>query len=320
MKMRRFREHYERLKQWQKMPVDYEFASHEGQHCHNCGHQFTGNYCPYCSQKAGEGPIGWASVRQSVMDVWGLGSRSLPRTVAQLFLRPGYLISDYISGKRQISFPPVKMLFIVAVVVVFWTYYILPLWLGEGFDVYGDQADAFRGLTEWIRTHFVWTYFILSLFYIVPTWILFRHAPRHTLPQGFFIQIFLLVLNLMVSFIVLSPLLFGGYNCYLYASFIAGFAYNVIAYRQLFGYGIWGTLWRWVFIFGTVCYLIASLAFVMFEFDPGAVVGEGDVAPMPVEAKYYFAVFMALLALFIFAIGWGINLIATRKPRRSVRR
>ena len=91
--------YYGRFKRWQQAPNDYEFASDAVQHCQNCGHDFTGNYCPYCSQKAGEGQISWHSVRQSFMDIWGLGSHSLPRSVWHLLVRPGYLIGDYISGK-----------------------------------------------------------------------------------------------------------------------------------------------------------------------------------------------------------------------------
>jgi len=64
------------------------------------------------------GPITWHSVWQGVMDVWGVGTRSLPFTLWQLLWRPGYLIRDYISGKRQVSFPPVKMLVVMAVHLV----------------------------------------------------------------------------------------------------------------------------------------------------------------------------------------------------------
>ena len=124
MNLGQVKAYYERFKRWQQAPTDYEFASDAVQHCQNCGHDFTGNYCPYCSQKAGEGQISWHSVRQSFMDIWGLGSHSLPRSVWHLLVRPGYLIGDYISGKRQVSFPPVKMLFFVAVIIVLLDYYL----------------------------------------------------------------------------------------------------------------------------------------------------------------------------------------------------
>lgn len=71
MDLGQIKAYYERFKRWQQAPTDYEFASDAVQHCLNCGHDFTGNYCPYCSQKAGEGQISWHSVRQSFMDIWG---------------------------------------------------------------------------------------------------------------------------------------------------------------------------------------------------------------------------------------------------------
>ena len=139
------------------------------------------------------GPIGWSSVRQSVMDIWGLGSRSrsVLYSVWQLLFRPGYFISDYISGKRQVSFPPIRMLFILAV-----AYAIIFLWLfpdlkglgyGLDFSVFGFTADEGINMTkmskpfyDWYETHFGWSMLILSFFLIFPTWVMFRYSPRHT--------------------------------------------------------------------------------------------------------------------------------------------
>ena len=44
---------------------------------------------------------GVGSVSQSVMEVWGLGSRSIVSSVWQLLLRPGYFICDYIGGSNH---------------------------------------------------------------------------------------------------------------------------------------------------------------------------------------------------------------------------
>ena len=283
--MKKYKEIIKRFNQWQEKPFDYEFATHEEQHCNNCGHTFKGNYCPYCSQKAGEGDIGWKSVRKSVLDIWGLGSRSLPN---------------------------VKMLFIVAVVAVFWVYYLLPLLLGEDFDIFGGNADMLKGFTSFTKGHMVWVYLIMYLLFILPTWVMYRYSPhhtRHTLPQGFFIQIFLLVLNMVVTWIILTPLVFLNYNVYLYSCFIVLIIYYYIAYKQLFGYGVWGTLWRLAIILSSTIYMISMLSFSVLEVD-SSVLGTG-------ESKYYLAGSSALIAALIFAIGWGINLIATRINRKK---
>ena len=105
---------YRRFRQWQLDPFEHEFKSQTTHHCRNCGHDFVGNFCPVCSQKEDVGRITWKSVAQSIAEVWGMHNRSLLYSVVQLFLRPGYFISDYISGKKQVSFPPVKMLAIIA--------------------------------------------------------------------------------------------------------------------------------------------------------------------------------------------------------------
>ena len=47
-----------------------------------------------------------------------MGNRSLLYSLWQLIWRPGYFISDYINGKRQVSFPPVKMLVLMGVLSV----------------------------------------------------------------------------------------------------------------------------------------------------------------------------------------------------------
>lgn len=47
------------------------------------------------------------------IDVWGIGNRGMFRTLRDLIFRPGYLISDYIRGKRSAYFPPFKLLFLL---------------------------------------------------------------------------------------------------------------------------------------------------------------------------------------------------------------
>ena len=86
--------------------------------CANCGHVFKGNYCPVCRQEVGDGHITWKWVGKSILDVWGMDTRSLPNTLLQLLWRPGHLIGDYIGGHRQICYKPVNMLFIVALAYV----------------------------------------------------------------------------------------------------------------------------------------------------------------------------------------------------------
>lgn len=252
---------YRKFRHWQQDPHDHEFASHDTQHCTNCGHEFVGNFCPYCSQKSGLGPITWRSVGKSIAEVWGMHNRSLLYSVVQLFLRPGYFISDYISGKRQVSFPPVKMLAIIAVlgvIVDFLTGAIHGMvrlhnserlsyiddvfsWLNIHLNgAFPPPSNYLSDVFLWLNTHPDVLSLILLSFLIIPNYYIFRFAPRntrHTLPQGFFIQVFssvvFMILNMVYDITSLGLLVL-----------ILGSVMVFITYKQLFGYGIWGTLWR----------------------------------------------------------------------------
>jgi hypothetical protein len=48
------------------------------------------------------------------MDVWGVGNRSMFRSLRDLMLRPGFMIRDYLRGMQSAYFPPFKMFFLLA--------------------------------------------------------------------------------------------------------------------------------------------------------------------------------------------------------------
>lgn len=257
---------YRDFRQWQLNPFDNEFASQETNSCCNCGHDFVGNYCPYCSQKSGLGAITWKSVWHSVAEVWGMHSRSMPFTLLQLFLRSGYFISDYINGKRQVSFPPVKMLAVIAVLGVlvdlltgaihgmFQTSagekmaYITKVfaWLNVHINgAFPPPSDYLSKMLDWLNRHPDVLSLVMLSFLIIPNYFIFRFAPRnphHTIPQGFFIQVFstvvLLILNMLYDITGLGWLVF-----------LFGTVLVFATYKQLFGYSVWGTLWRVIMSF-----------------------------------------------------------------------
>ena len=279
-------EKYHRFRQWQRQPFEYH-DSHDHHGCCNCGAESENNYCPRCGQKAVYGPITWHSVWQGLLDVWGVGSRSLPYTLWQLLWRPGYLIRDYISGKRQVSFPPVKMLVIVAVVLFFVGQWIFPeFW--EQLIESETEASTETGviyymdtLGNWLTDHIEWAFLAAFSLLIVPTWIVFRYAPRypgHSLPQGFFIQVFITVQFLLWVFIgslIIRLLQTSDIDAaVMVLIFLSMFLIILIDYHQLFGYGWWGTLWRIIVAVVMISFLLYVIALPLALVDR-AITGEG---------------------------------------------
>ena len=240
-------------------PPRYSDEELEEHQCPNCGHVFKGNYCPVCSQQAGDGHITWKWVGKSILDVWGMDTRSLPNTLLQLLWRPGHLISDYIGGHRQVCYKPVNMLFIVALV-----YVVLMRIIGHEIslgvvELEGGDLDGYFKMINagyhWLMTHPGWAMMILTMIMILPTLIIFRFAPRHphmTLPENIFIQIFMSTLMLVVAFTISVS---KGITVFLIP------LYYYICYRQLFGYNFWGTIWRLAVCF-YVWFILAFYAIV----------------------------------------------------------
>ena len=239
--MNKIKAAYEKFHAWQLEPFSFKKHNTETVRCANCGTEFTDNYCPRCGQKANEGRITWATVRQGIMLMWGLESRSLAYSLLQLFLRPGYLIGDYISGKRKVSFPPVKMLFIVALAVIVMMQ-IVRYFAPEAPTEQVDDLSVWIAFTNWADKNIALANLLMCMVLIFPTWIFFRFAPRHdhhTLPEGFFIQVFMATLVVILS---LGEFVSDWLQ-------LAVLIYYVIAYKQLFGYGWWGTTWRTMLCF-----------------------------------------------------------------------
>lgn len=316
---------YRRFRRWQLNPTDHEFSSHDEQRCSNCGHEFVGNFCPYCSQKSGLGPVTWRSVGKSIAEVWGMHNRSLLYSVMQLFLRPGYFISDYIQGKRQVSFPPVKMLAIIAVIGVLVDFltgaihgmirldntermsYItdafawLNTYLNGAFPPPSDYLDT---VFQWLNTHPDVLSLILLSFLIIPNWCIFRFAPynpRHTLPQGFFIQVFssavFMILNMFYDITSLGWLVF-----------ILGAVLVFYTYKQLFGYSVWGTIWRVVMAF--VC------AFTLLSILLNTNYGVHLLRMGQAEAAVGFFINVPIALLILVVILWLCYFIS--KPKRII--
>jgi hypothetical protein len=85
-------------------------------HCTNCGTDFTGNYCPRCGQSQDTPRFTMKNLFHNVVTDFTDIESGFLRTIIELFWRPGYMIRDYIKGKRAYYFRPFKLLLIISTV------------------------------------------------------------------------------------------------------------------------------------------------------------------------------------------------------------
>ena len=244
----KLKELLQRFHAWQLDPNPLKTKT-ESRICHGCGKAYEGDYCPVCGQKYDSGQVDWTSLKDELLSIGGLEERtSTASFLLQLFGRPGYMIRDYITGRRYICAEPISMIAVIAmaaaladkIIVNPSTEWISTMAASEG------MVGAFFC---WLMNNMNWAVLIQTALLILPTMLVFRFSPRlprHTLPQGVYIQIFM---GCMVLICIALRILISDWMLILIPLFY------YIAYRQLFGYGIWGTLWRTVLCLGSVMML-----------------------------------------------------------------
>ena len=261
------KERYARFQAWKQNGPVFKVKESTSHTCACCGNVYEGNYCPVCAQKADQRRITWGALRESTLDLWGLGTRSMPFSIWQLMLRPGYFIADYISGKRQVSFPPVKMLFFVTVITLLIENIFGVTQANTEIDL--DEEISIFNITiitiNWLKENPAWATLILLSFFIIPTHLICSQSPRcnrHTLPESFFIQVFIGVQ--MNVWRLLTNVLPKGHvvSIALILLIMLGLVW-FRTYYQLFGYSLWGTLWRILAVWWNGVILLLSA--VIFE-------------------------------------------------------
>lgn len=95
--------------------------------CSNCGTLYAGRICPQCGQPGTWTRYTWKQAILNLLDIWGLGSRPMFRTLKELFWRPGYMVRDYLGGHRQFYFPPFKLLAVTVVLFISVTFLVTKL-------------------------------------------------------------------------------------------------------------------------------------------------------------------------------------------------
>ena len=126
------KERWQRFKVWREHPSQMAPLSEEWHECECCHTNYQGNYCPRCGQSWHIGRYSFKTAMLGFLDVWGLGNRGMFRTIRDLFLRPGYMIRDYLKGMQAAYFPPFKMFFVLALFSILVTH---------GLNIKGESYD-----------------------------------------------------------------------------------------------------------------------------------------------------------------------------------
>ena len=99
--------------------------------CKNCEQTYIGNYCNRCGQDKNTTRLRFSNILQNALSGFSSMDRGFGLTLLELLYRPGYLISDYLKGKRIRYFRPFQMLFILSAVYLLWAQILDPITIKE---------------------------------------------------------------------------------------------------------------------------------------------------------------------------------------------
>ncbi|MDR1004865.1 MAG: DUF3667 domain-containing protein [Prevotellaceae bacterium] len=94
--------------------------------CRNCDHLYEGNYCPRCGQSRKTYRFTFKRGIQNVLGGLTNIGNGFGRTLLELLFRPGYMISDFLSGKRVHYFRPFQTLFVLAAIYILASQLLFP--------------------------------------------------------------------------------------------------------------------------------------------------------------------------------------------------
>ena len=268
---------YKRFREWQKVPHHVKPMSQVEHVCPTCDRHYVGNYCPRCGQSSKIGRYSFKNAFLLFIDVWGLGNRGMFRTIRDIFLRPGYMIGDYLRGMQMAYFPPFKMLFLICA---------LALLVDTGMNIKGinrfelymqqekeyavkrqAEARADNNLNDTRKEASVvanqtiyaienkagennqLAVLIALLLFSGPFYLMFRHCPA--IPDLRFSECFVAmvyIINMVLICTIIPSLLCFSFKAEVRFNMLAALL-AIIPIKQLTGYSYWGTIWRLIVAF-----------------------------------------------------------------------
>lgn len=168
--------------------------------CKNCGHKFKDRYCNHCGQSANTNRIDakflWEDIEHGIIHY----DKGITYTLKQLFLKPGYVIRDYINGKRVHHFRPISLCIVLATIYAL-LYHFLDIKLLQTEN--DDSINLFKTVIE----HYYWFVFITIPLYTVSTFITFR-PQQYNFWEYFIFEAFKVAQRLFIHILFLPVIYF----------------------------------------------------------------------------------------------------------------
>jgi hypothetical protein len=115
--------------------------------CENCHNNVTGSFCSQCGQSV-ESTLKyfWTVILHLLDDIFSFDSRA-SRTLIPLMLKPGFLTTEYIAGRRVHYVPPLRLYLFISIVF----FLSLNLLTGDSIFEKQDSLESNQKITEYLK-------------------------------------------------------------------------------------------------------------------------------------------------------------------------
>ena len=135
--------------------------------CKNCGHEFKGNYCNECGQKATVKRFSTRIIFSDIINKVFPLEKGLLYTIRQLFIRPGFMVRGYLEGKRARFTKPLQfLLLITAISLIFFSHEEFMSGLKAGLEIQDNNTNqgneaALAKIVDWLESN--WTLLMVGI-------------------------------------------------------------------------------------------------------------------------------------------------------------
>ena len=205
--------------------------------CKNCGHIIHQNekYCAICGQTAVMHRLTFGYLAHEVTHYLIHVDRNIFLLIRRLTTQPGFVVKEYIAGKRKRYFPPVTFFLFMAglLVVVFSLTHVFRI----AFESWNHEVDN-NLFQQFLTSRLNWIYFLLTLLYPLLYRLFYFRKPYNYVEHvvaSFFWQGYLLLFFIvfLVPLIRLSDTLNGMYTAF-WIYIVVQCLYYAWGYYQLF--------------------------------------------------------------------------------------
>jgi len=181
----------------------------ENSTCRNCGESSTKKFCPNCGEQQYKRIVMKDVLGDLISNLFELEGPIL-RTIKDLTIRPGKMISDYLNGKRKEYYKPFQY-YILATTVYFIFFY---LWgdemmamfsdIGASANTYGttEEIKAFKQEMEEFQGDNQQFFIFLQIpIYSWLIWLFFRKKSGHSYTETFVSSLYILAQTLFFGII-----------------------------------------------------------------------------------------------------------------------